>query len=58
MKESGKYDITETSLIDNIVKLKNNDEFTQYLKSQCLKTTFNGIEVDSFAWYKKMLGIK
>lgn len=38
-------------------KLKNNDEFTEYLKSQCLKTTFNGIEVDSFAWYKKMLGI-
>lgn len=39
-------------------KLKNNDEFEAYLKSQCLKTTFNGIEVDSFAWYKKMLGIK
>ena len=40
------------------VKPKYSDEFEAYLKSQCLKTTFNGIEVDSFAWYKKMLGIK
>ena len=33
-------------------------EFELYLKNQCMKTTFNGIEVESFAWYKKMLGVK
>ena len=38
-------------------KLKNNDEFTEYLKSQCLKTTFNGIELETFTWYKKVLGL-
>lgn len=35
-----------------------NDEFEAYLKKQCLKTTFNGIEVDSFTWYRRMLGTK
>ncbi len=39
-------------------KFKYNDEFEQYLKNQCMKTTFNGIEIESFSWYKKMLGIK
>lgn len=34
-----------------------NEEFNEYLKNQCLKTTFNGIEIESFSWYKKMLGI-
>lgn len=34
------------------------DEFEAYLKKQCLKTTFNGIEVDSFTWYRRMLGTK
>lgn len=39
------------------VKSKFNDEFEKYLKKQCLKTTFNGIELETFSWYKKMLGM-
>ena len=34
------------------------DEFETYLRNQCLKTTFNGIEIESFSWYEKMIGIK
>ena len=34
------------------------DEFNTYLKNQSLRTTFNGIEIDSFSWYEKMLGVK
>lgn len=34
------------------------DEFDEYLKTQCMKTTFNGLELESFTWYTKMLGIK
>ena len=34
----------------------NLDEFDMYLKKQCLKTTFNGIELDTFNWYKNILG--
>lgn len=32
-------------------------EFDNYLKSQCLKTTFNGLEIETFSWYKKVLGL-
>ena len=39
------------------VKSKFNDEFETYLKQQCLKTTFNGIELETFSWYKKVLGL-
>ncbi|MBR5555118.1 hypothetical protein IKU74_03790 [bacterium] len=39
------------------VKSKFNDEFEQYLKAQCLKTTFNGVELETFSWYKKVLGL-
>ena len=38
-------------------KSKFNDEFESYLKKQCLKTTFNGLEIETFSWYKKVLGI-
>lgn len=38
-------------------KSKFNDEFENYLKKQCLKTTFNGIELETFTWYKKVLGL-
>ena len=38
-------------------KSKFNDEFEKYLKSQCLKTTFNGVELETFSWYKKVLGL-
>lgn len=34
-----------------------NDEFENYLKKQQLKTTFNGSELESFSWYKKVLGL-
>ncbi len=39
------------------MKSKFNDEFEKYLKSQCLKTTFNGLELETFSWYRKMLGL-
>ena len=39
------------------VKSKFTDEFENYLKSQCTKTTFNGTELESFSWYKKALGL-
>ena len=38
-------------------KPKFNDEFQHYLKKQCLKTTFNGLELETFSWYKKVLGL-
>ena len=38
-------------------KPKFNDEFDSYLKRQCLKTTFNGLEIETFSWYKKVLGL-
>ena len=39
------------------VKSKFNDEFEKYLKKQCMKTTFNGLELETFSWYKKVLGL-
>lgn len=36
---------------------KFDNEFDSYLKKQCLKTTFNGLEIETFSWYKKVLGI-
>jgi hypothetical protein len=33
------------------------DDFEDYLKHQCAKTTFNGTELESFSWYKKVLGL-
>ena len=39
------------------VRSKFNDEFEMYLKNQCLKTTFNGLELETFSWYKKVLGL-
>ena len=40
-----------------IQKSKFNEEFQHYLKKQCLKTTFNGLELETFGWYKKVLGL-
>ncbi len=39
------------------VKSAFNDEFENYLKKQQVKTTFNGLEVESFSWYRKALGL-
>ena len=38
-------------------KTKFNEEFQHYLKKQYLKTTFNGLELETFGWYKKVLGL-
>lgn len=49
--------LAEKFQVKQVVKSKFNDEFQHYLKKQCLKTTFNGLEVETFSWYKKMLGL-
>ena len=41
----------------NSISSKFSDEFEKYLKKQTLKTTFNGSDIETFSWYKKMLGI-
>lgn len=46
---STKVETKKTSKFDS--------EFDSYLKKQCLKTTFNGLEIETFSWYKKVLGI-
>ncbi len=48
---------TSSNVKEKNSKLKFNDEFDSYLKKQCLKTTFNGLEIETFSWYKKVLGI-
>lgn len=35
-----------------------NEEFEKYLLEQRTSTTFNGIEVAAFSWYKRLLGLK
>ncbi len=49
--------LTKELSAQKAVKSKFNDEFDKYLKRQCLKTTFNGLEIETFSWYKKMLGL-
>lgn len=49
--------VSKTTSKGKKVKSKFNDEFEHYLKSQCLKTTFNGLELETFSWYKKVLGL-
>lgn len=48
---------TTTNTKEKKVKASFNDEFDNYLKRQCLKTTFNGLEIETFSWYKKVLGL-
>ncbi len=40
-----------------VISSKFTEEFEKYLKKQSLKTTFNGCDIETFSWYKKMLGI-
>ncbi|MCQ2789223.1 MAG: hypothetical protein MJ229_02485 [bacterium] len=40
-----------------IEKTSINDEFENYLNRQCKKTTFNGTEIETFAWYKRVLSL-
>lgn len=49
--------LAEKLKVKSPAKSKFNDEFQNYLKEQCLKTTFNGIELEAFSWYKKALGL-
>lgn len=48
---------TSTNTKEQKVKPRFNDEFDSYLKKQCLQTTFNGLEIETFSWYKKVLGL-
>jgi len=48
---------TSANLKEKKMKSKFTDEFDSYLKGQCLKTTFNGVEIETFSWYKKVLGL-
>ena len=47
----------KTALKIKEIKSGFNDEFENYLKEQCIKTTFNGSELETFSWYKKVLGL-
>ena len=40
-----------------LCSVNNGTEFENYLKKQCIKTTFNGSELETFSWYKKVLGL-
>ena len=53
-------------MLNSAVEIKNSsrsisskftEEFEKYLKKQSLKATFNGSDIETFSWYKKMLGI-
>lgn len=35
-----------------------NEEFEKYISEQRTSTTFNGMEVAEFSWYKRVLGLK
>lgn len=51
----------EKTQVSNVTKTeevtKSQDEFQSYLTEQMVKTTFNGLEVSTFSWYKDVLGI-
>lgn len=49
--------VTVSKPKEKSIKSKFNDEFTNYLKKQCLKTTFNGVDLETFTWYKKVLAL-
>ena len=49
--------LTDKKVESDAIKSKFNDDFQYYLKKQCLKTTFNGLELETFSWYKKVLGL-
>ncbi len=48
---------TSTTIKEKKEKSKFTDEFDNYLKRQCLQTTFNGLEIETFSWYKIVLGL-
>lgn len=48
---------SQTKTKERKEKSKFKDEFESYLQKQCLTTTFNGLEIETFSWYKKVLGL-
>ena len=57
-----KYWSTQKPQAQSTVKSKFNEEFQHYLKKQCLKTTFNGLELDYnvenfIKLYKKIINL-
>ncbi len=48
---------SEVSKTSNNKTSKFTEEFEKYLQKQALKATFNGCDIETFSWYKKMLGI-
>ncbi len=48
---------TQSVQANNLLTSKFTEEFEKYLKKQSLKATFNGCDIETFSWYKKMLGI-
>ncbi len=48
---------TEVKTTSKEVSSKFTEEFEKYLQKQSLKATFNGCDIETFSWYKKMLGI-
>lgn len=48
---------TQITQSSNVITSKFTEEFEKYLKKQSLKATFNGCDIETFGWYKKMLGI-
>ena len=55
--EGSMVTLAERNRVKKEVFPKPVDDFEKYLKQQRLKTTFNGIEVAEFSWYKKLLGM-
>lgn len=48
---------TQITQSSNTITSKFTEEFEKYLEMQSLKATFNGCDIETFSWYKKMLGI-
>ncbi|MCD7780733.1 MAG: hypothetical protein LUH05_08705 [Candidatus Gastranaerophilales bacterium] len=48
---------TQFSQNSTNITSKFTEEFEKYLKKQALKATFNGCDIETFSWYKKVLGI-
>jgi hypothetical protein len=48
------------ALIDknNKKKTESHEEFEKYISEQRTSTTFNGLEVAEFSWYKRVMGLK
>lgn len=48
---------TQVTQNSKTITSKFTEEFEKYLKKQSLKATFNGCDIETFSWYKEMLGI-